>query len=150
MLSLRSVRPSLATETATGGVWPAGSVVCVRYAQHLTVSWEGKLMSVVQQEQPETAQEQVASTATHVARGSDQPAYCLRTPGCPCRRTDPGAVEPVSQAVTHSLSLILPAYNEERRLPRSLLKLADYIAAGDREIEVIVVENGSTDGTVAV
>ncbi len=48
------------------------------------------------------------------------------------------------------LSIIVPAYNEEMRLPRCLEHLAGYIAGLDRAIDVIVVENGSTDGTANV
>ena len=48
------------------------------------------------------------------------------------------------------LSLIIPAYNEERRLPGSLARLDAYVRNLDREVEVIVVENGSSDGTSAV
>jgi len=48
------------------------------------------------------------------------------------------------------LSIIVPAYNEERRLPHSLERLAGYIAGLDRAADVIVVENGSTDGTADV
>jgi len=42
---------------------------------------------------------------------------------------------------------VIPAYNEERRLPPSLLKVAAWLRAQPWRSEVIVVENGSTDGT---
>ncbi len=48
------------------------------------------------------------------------------------------------------LSIIIPAYNEERRLPANLARLDEYVRAADREIEVLVVENGSTDRTADV
>jgi len=48
------------------------------------------------------------------------------------------------------LSVIIPAYNEERRLRRSLPRLDRYLRTLDREAEVIVVENGSADRTAAV
>jgi len=51
------------------------------------------------------------------------------------------------------LSVIIPAYNEERRLGRTLTRIRDYFAAGpfglDR-IEIVVVDDGSTDGTAKV
>lgn len=49
------------------------------------------------------------------------------------------------------LSIIIPAYNEEKRLPRALAQIRDYFARvrpGAGEIEIIVVDDGSTDGTV--
>jgi len=48
------------------------------------------------------------------------------------------------------LSIIMPAYNEERRLPGALARLDGYLATLDRAVEVVVVENGSTDRTAAV
>ena len=47
------------------------------------------------------------------------------------------------------LSIILPAHNEEQRLPPSLKKVQAFIDAQTYPAEVIVVENGSTDGTYA-
>lgn len=49
-----------------------------------------------------------------------------------------------------SLSIIIPAYNEERRLPRTLAAIAQWVAEWRQPVEVIVVENGSTDRTAAV
>jgi dolichyl-phosphate beta-glucosyltransferase len=47
------------------------------------------------------------------------------------------------------LSIIIPAYNEERRLPPSLEKVVAFLRAQPYRSEVIVVENGSTDQTTA-
>ncbi len=44
-------------------------------------------------------------------------------------------------------SLILPAYNEEKRLPECMEKVAGFIASREEAIEVILVENGSSDRT---
>jgi glycosyltransferase involved in cell wall biosynthesis len=52
-------------------------------------------------------------------------------------------------AATPDLSIIIPAYNEEARLPDTLEKIAVYIRASGRETEVLVVDDGSTDGTAA-
>jgi glycosyltransferase involved in cell wall biosynthesis len=46
-----------------------------------------------------------------------------------------------------SVSIVIPAYNEARRLPRSLPALDSFLRALDRPVEVVVVDNGSTDGT---
>jgi dolichyl-phosphate beta-glucosyltransferase len=48
------------------------------------------------------------------------------------------------------LSIIIPAYNEESRLPETLAKIAAYIQSSNRETEVLVVDDGSTDRTAAV
>jgi len=48
------------------------------------------------------------------------------------------------------LSIIIPAHNEEDRLPDSLKKVVDFIDAQDYETEVIIVENGSTDRTAEI
>jgi glycosyltransferase involved in cell wall biosynthesis len=52
-------------------------------------------------------------------------------------------------AATPDLSIIIPAYNEESRLPETLEKIAIYIRASGRQTEVLVVDDGSTDGTAA-
>jgi dolichyl-phosphate beta-glucosyltransferase len=46
-------------------------------------------------------------------------------------------------------SIVIAAYNEERRLPQSLRKIQAYLAATDLRGEIIVVDDGSTDGTAA-
>ena len=48
------------------------------------------------------------------------------------------------------LSIILPAHNEAQRLPPSLEKIKSFIQTQDYSVEVLVVENGSTDETLAV
>ena len=48
------------------------------------------------------------------------------------------------------LSIIIPAYNEEKRLPKSLEQVAAFVAAQDYPIEVIVVNNNSRDATAQV
>jgi dolichyl-phosphate beta-glucosyltransferase len=45
------------------------------------------------------------------------------------------------------LSIIIPAYNEEFRLPASLKRVADFLRRQSYTAEVLVVENGSTDRT---
>jgi glycosyltransferase involved in cell wall biosynthesis len=47
-----------------------------------------------------------------------------------------------------SLSIVIPAYNEEKRLPATLDRLREYLASlPDQSWECIVVDDGSKDGT---
>ena len=48
------------------------------------------------------------------------------------------------------LSIIIPSFNEEQRLPASLEKIADYVRNKRPNTEVLVVDDGSTDRTAAV
>ena len=48
------------------------------------------------------------------------------------------------------LSIIIPAFNEEKRLPGSLEKIQAFVEAQPYLIEVIIVDNGSTDRTTEV
>ena len=48
------------------------------------------------------------------------------------------------------LSIVIPAFNEEARLPETLRKTVSWCEAHDLEFEVIVVDDGSRDGTVAL
>lgn len=48
------------------------------------------------------------------------------------------------------LSIIIPAYNEEKRLPETLALVRDWIERQDFEVEIIVVDDGSKDKTVTV
>lgn len=45
------------------------------------------------------------------------------------------------------LSIIIPAYNEEKRLPATLERIAEYLAPQIYSYELIVVDDGSRDGT---
>ncbi len=55
-----------------------------------------------------------------------------------------------NQASSSQLSIIVPSFNEELRLPRSLELIAAYVNASKRNCEVLVVDDGSTDRTVEV
>ena len=45
------------------------------------------------------------------------------------------------------LSIVIPAYNEVERLPPTLREITAYLARDGRSAEIIVVDDGSTDGT---
>ncbi len=46
------------------------------------------------------------------------------------------------------ISIVIPAFNEEERLPLSLRKITDFIKDRTESFEIIVVDDGSTDNTV--
>lgn len=48
------------------------------------------------------------------------------------------------------LSVIIPAYNEERRLPATLVSIYDYLTNRGTDFEILVVDDGSLDHTSAV
>lgn len=48
------------------------------------------------------------------------------------------------------LSVVIPAYNEEDRLPATLDRVQEFLAAGGRSYELVLVDDGSSDGTLAV
>jgi dolichyl-phosphate beta-glucosyltransferase len=45
------------------------------------------------------------------------------------------------------LSIVIPAFNEELRLPRTLSPLVEWLRQRGGSFEVVVVDDGSTDGT---
>lgn len=51
---------------------------------------------------------------------------------------------------TPELSIVIPSFNEEPRLPATLEKIARYIAHEKKIVEVIVVDDGCTDRTAEV
>lgn len=52
--------------------------------------------------------------------------------------------------VPRGLSVVIPAYNEERRLPRTLEAVKRYCTERLASWEIIVVDDGSTDATLAL
>jgi dolichyl-phosphate beta-glucosyltransferase len=48
------------------------------------------------------------------------------------------------------LSIIIPAFNEADRLPNNLRKINTYLTKQDYTSEIVVVENGSSDGTYQI
>ena len=51
---------------------------------------------------------------------------------------------------TPLLSIIIPAYNEERRLPGTLDEIHQFLSEQTYSYEVLVVENGSSDRTLEI
>ncbi|MDQ6855801.1 MAG: glycosyltransferase family 2 protein [Candidatus Dormibacteraeota bacterium] len=48
------------------------------------------------------------------------------------------------------ISVVIPAFNERERLPATLTSVRLYLDGGGEEYEVIVADDGSSDGTVAL
>ena len=46
-----------------------------------------------------------------------------------------------------TLSIVIPAYNEAERLPLTLTAIAAYLGSTGLDAELIVVDDGSSDGT---
>lgn len=53
-----------------------------------------------------------------------------------------------SPATTHRASIIIPAFNEAANMPDLFYELSAALSAGDEAPEVILVDDGSTDGTL--
>ncbi len=49
-----------------------------------------------------------------------------------------------------ALSVVIPAFNEERRLPQTLGTVLSYLRKRGEAFEVVVVDDGSTDRTAAI
>lgn len=49
-----------------------------------------------------------------------------------------------------SISIVVPAYNEESRIRASLEQIEAYLSASGREHEIIAVNDGSVDGTLTI
>jgi dolichyl-phosphate beta-glucosyltransferase len=49
-----------------------------------------------------------------------------------------------------ALSVVIPAYNERRRLARTLGRVIDYLERRGEGFEILVVDDGSTDGTASL
>lgn len=72
--------------------------------------------------------------------------------------TSPAAMPPVRRPATTStdtrpavhLEVVIPTLNEERRLPQTLARTLDYLRQQPYSSAVVVVENGSVDGTADV
>jgi dolichyl-phosphate beta-glucosyltransferase len=61
-----------------------------------------------------------------------------------------GAIESISSATPVRLSLVIPAFNEAHRLEATLIKSWNYLNASGSTFELLLIDDGSTDGTSAV
>jgi dolichyl-phosphate beta-glucosyltransferase len=49
-----------------------------------------------------------------------------------------------------AVSIVIPAYNEEKRLPATLTSVLDFFTSKNLDFEIIVVSDGSIDNTVSL
>ena len=56
----------------------------------------------------------------------------------------------MSTASQPLLSIVIPAYNEERRLPDTLAAIHTFVRMSHLDVEVLVADDGSRDGTAKV
>jgi dolichyl-phosphate beta-glucosyltransferase len=54
-----------------------------------------------------------------------------------------------AEAQNARLSVVIPCYNERQRLPPTLASVQDYLSRTRQDSEIIVVDDGSRDGTAA-
>ncbi|HCY18264.1 MAG TPA: glycosyl transferase, partial [Deltaproteobacteria bacterium] len=47
----------------------------------------------------------------------------------------------------NSLSIIIPAYNEEKRIAPTITRIVNYLSTKDYHGEIILVDDGSIDKT---
>lgn len=52
--------------------------------------------------------------------------------------------------VIRSLSIVIPAYNEAQRLPGSLRRVLGWADDNHADVEIVIVDDGSTDDTVQI
>ena len=52
--------------------------------------------------------------------------------------------------MTPTISIIIPAFNESERIVEPLGKVVDFVRASDNPIEIVVVDDGSSDDTAQV
>jgi dolichyl-phosphate beta-glucosyltransferase len=55
-----------------------------------------------------------------------------------------------SRPLTRSLSVVIPAYNEEARLPRTVERIHEFLVHRSYDAELLVVDDGSRDRTLSV
>jgi glycosyltransferase AglD len=56
----------------------------------------------------------------------------------------------LTKQLVSSISIIIPVYNEEKRIKRCLERLSEYCKASDWDFEIIVVDDASLDNTIKI
>jgi glycosyltransferase involved in cell wall biosynthesis len=66
------------------------------------------------------------------------------------KQSIPALTSKTAQRLDFSITIIIPAHNEEKRILTSIQRIIEYCTSQDWDYEVVIVEDGSTDGTVNV
>jgi len=72
------------------------------------------------------------------------------TVNVPTHHTDAGLQPPLAMLTKPEISVIVPAWNEAKELPRTLSLLQGALGELGRAAEIVVVDNASTDGTADI
>jgi cellulose synthase/poly-beta-1,6-N-acetylglucosamine synthase-like glycosyltransferase len=83
-------------------------------------------------------------TATQLVTASDPPPTPVRS------ETDDARAGMTIPAYAREISVILPAHNEEAIIADTVRSVADVLSAWQMDVEIVVVDDGSTDGTRAI
>jgi dolichyl-phosphate beta-glucosyltransferase len=87
----------------------------------------------------------IVLSAKQVRASTTQPRYACSAVAPTVRPRGP--LEAAPPPTDHELTVIIPAYNEQSRLPRSLATLADFLNAAKIDYRVLVADDGSDDRT---
>jgi dolichyl-phosphate beta-glucosyltransferase len=63
------------------------------------------------------------------------------------KKNDTASIAPAGPPANPFLSVIIPAFNEEKRLPATLDRVVTFLGEQKYDAEIVVVDNGSTDHT---
>ena len=89
----------------------------------------------------------VVGTMPVADEGCVSPSVASRQGSVPRGRSPRGNMGDSLPTTDHEFTVIIPAYNEQRRLPKSLEELGQFLDAAQLDYRVIVADDGSTDRT---
>src|SRR5262249_5247013 len=91
-----------------------------------------------------------AARPAHRAGGAPDPSRRAAAHPTTAQAQRRGGLRVARAGVSPRLSLVIPALNEQARLPYTLSEIEKFVCAERLDCEVIVVDNGSQDATSSV